>query len=64
MAGKKKPAKKEAPKKCLRQIDTNTVMISDAPEFPEVTGANVSHKVPKGMTRVDPHTVVKTSYKK
>ena len=59
-AKKKATAKKPAkPKLCLRKIDRNTVMMSDDPKFPEASDTEKSEKLPKGMHRVDPHTVVK-----
>lgn len=46
------------PKKCLRQIDPTTQLISDDPNFPEVL-APKSVPLPKGYVRVDDSTVVK-----
>jgi hypothetical protein len=59
-ASKKKAVKKvEAPKLCLRQIDSNTVQMSDDPKFPEATDATKSQEVPKGMVRIDAYNVIK-----
>ena len=51
----KKPAK---PKKCLRQIDASTQLMSDDPSFPPVLSPK-SEPLPKGHVRVDDSTVVK-----
>jgi hypothetical protein len=65
MATKKKASKKKvvekasAPKLCLRQIDRNTVQMSDDPKFPEATDATKSQEVPEGMIRVDAYNVIK-----
>ena len=59
MATKKKVSKKsEKPQLCLRKIDANTHMVSDDPKFQPVTASEME-KLPKGMVRVDPNTVVK-----
>ena len=58
-AKKKTSAKKKAasPKMCLRQIDTNTQMMSDNPRFKEVT-ETTEEKLKKGCVRVDKNTIV------
>ena len=54
---KKSEALKEVPKKVLRRIDANTVILSDNPSFPE---AKTEEEIlPKGMKRIDAHTVIK-----
>lgn len=54
---KTKKSKASKPKMCLRQIDTNTIRMSDNENFPEARKDKVE-KLPKGMVRVDAHTVV------
>lgn len=53
-----KPSVKEGNLMCLRQVDKNTVVMSDDPSLPphKVT----PEKLAKGFTRVDSSTVVKT----
>lgn len=56
----KKVTKKRTskPKKCLRQIDPSTQLMSDDPSFPEVLSPK-SEPLPMGHVRVDDSTVVK-----
>ena len=51
----KKPSK---PVACLRQIDANTVQMSDDESFPKATKIAAKAEVPKGMVRVDDHNVI------
>lgn len=63
MTAKKTTAKKPAgPKLCLRQIDKTTQLMSKDPQFAPVPSAK-KVEVPKGFTRVDKSTVVKTTPK-
>lgn len=56
-ATEKSESKPEAPQKVLRQIDSNTQLVSDNPKFPEVK-ETLEEKLEKGMVRVDAHNVI------
>lgn len=51
-----KVSKPTAPELCLRQIDQNTQLMSDDPQFPVVR--KTSDVVPEGFVRIDKYTVI------
>lgn len=53
----KKTPSQEAPKMCMRHIDTTTRMLSDNPNFRPVSEGEET-QLPKGAKRVDASTVI------
>ena len=50
--------KPEKPRRCLRQLDASTQIVSDDASLPPVTSRNYP-KLPAGYVRLDASTVVK-----